>query len=190
MTHSGTLWVVSTDFQRNLAEFDTTFKSAEGAVGPPRQVEWCGNDAVLVTWETLALLVGPFGDTLRYTLTFSSVELCSHICISFFYPGATYSVSEIDGIRIIAPDVCDFIQKVPASSVNVFRPGSTDAAAILYDASENFQKRAPKADENIRSIKPDLAKAVDGCIDAAGREWEPYRQRKLLNVRILRFVLH
>lgn len=66
MTFSGTLWVVSTDFQRNLAEFDTSTKSAEGAVGSPKQVEWCGNDAVLVTWETLVLLVGPFGDTLRY----------------------------------------------------------------------------------------------------------------------------
>ena len=104
---------------------------------------------------------------------------------SFFYPGPTYAISEVDGIRVIAPDVCDFIQKVPTSSVNVFRPGSTAPAAILYDASENFQKRAPKADENIRSIRPDLAKAVDECIDAAGREWEPYWQRKLLNVGFL-----
>ena len=65
MTASGTLWVVSTDFQRNLAEFDVTSKTDEGAIGTPRQVEWCGNDAVLVTWDRLALLVGPFGDTLR-----------------------------------------------------------------------------------------------------------------------------
>lgn len=104
---------------------------------------------------------------------------------SFFYSGPTYAISEVDGIRVFAPDVCDFIQKVPASSVNVFRPGSTAPAAILYDASENFQKHAPKADENIRSIRPDLAKAVDECIDAAGREWEPYWQRKLLNVGFL-----
>ena len=75
---------------------------------------------------------------------------------------------------------------MPASSVNIFRPGSTAPAAILYDAAENFQKRAPKADENIRSIRPDLAKAVDECIDAAGREWEPYWQRKLLNVSLCR----
>ncbi|KAI5121711.1 hypothetical protein M0805_002104 [Coniferiporia weirii] len=164
MTFSGTLWVVSTDFRRNLAEFDTTTKVSEGAEGPPRQVEWCGNDAVLVTWEKLALLVGPFGDTL-----------------SFLYPGPTFVIGEPDGVRIIGPDVCDFVQKVPTSSVNVFRPGSTAPAAILFDAWENFQKRAPKADENIRSIKPDLAKAVDECIDAAGREWEPYWQKKLLN---------
>lgn len=63
LTFSGTLWVVSSDFQRSLADFDTT--TAAGAVGDVRQVEWCGNDAVLVTWDTMALLVGPFGDTLQ-----------------------------------------------------------------------------------------------------------------------------
>jgi len=63
LTFSGTLWVVSTDFQRNLAEFDTA--SVAGAQGQVRQVEWCGNDAILVTWDALTLLVGPFGDTLQ-----------------------------------------------------------------------------------------------------------------------------
>ena len=63
---SGVLWVVSTDFQRNLAKVGTSAKSADGAVAPPKQVEWCGNDAVLVSWEMSVLLVGPFGDTLRY----------------------------------------------------------------------------------------------------------------------------
>lgn len=63
LTFSGTLWVVSTDFQRSLAEFDTT--SVPGALGDIRQVEWSGNDAVLVTWDSTVVLVGPFGDTLQ-----------------------------------------------------------------------------------------------------------------------------
>lgn len=67
LTFSGVLWVVSTDFQRSLAEFDTSSKTP-GAEGPVHQVVWCGNDAVLVTWANLALLVGPFGDTLRYDI--------------------------------------------------------------------------------------------------------------------------
>ena len=72
---------------------------------------------------------------------------------------------------------------IPVSSVSVFRPGSTSPSAILFDAWENFNNRSPKADENIRSIKPDLATAVDEVIDAAGQEWEPAWQRKLLSVR-------
>jgi hypothetical protein len=57
------LWVVSTDFQRDMADFDTA--SVMGAEGEVRQLEWCGNDAILVIWNSLALLVGPFGDTLQ-----------------------------------------------------------------------------------------------------------------------------
>lgn len=110
------------------------------------------------------------------------IEL-THSDRSFFYTSPIHCVSEIDGIRLITSEVCDFIQKVPASSVSIFRPGSTSPAAILFDAWENFNKKSPKADDDIRSIRPELAKAVDECIDSAGREWEPHWQRRLLNVR-------
>lgn len=69
-----------------------------------------------------------------------------------------------------------------ASSVSVFRPGSTSPSAILFDAWESFDRRSPKADESIRSIRTELAAAVDECIQAAGMEWESTWQRRLLNV--------
>ena len=69
LTYSRTLWVVSADFQRSLADFDTS--TVVGGDGEIRQVEWCGNDAVLVTWDTTAVLVGPFGDTLQYAHFFA-----------------------------------------------------------------------------------------------------------------------
>ncbi|KAG5349258.1 hypothetical protein C0989_004972, partial [Termitomyces sp. Mn162] len=65
--------------------------------------------------------------------------------------------------------------------MSIFRPGSTTPSAILYTAWESFTQRLSKADESIRSIRLDLAAAVDECIDAAGQEWEPYWQRRLLN---------
>ncbi|PPQ73925.1 hypothetical protein CVT26_006551 [Gymnopilus dilepis] len=162
LTFNGTLWVVSSDFQRSMAEFDTS--TVPGAEGSIRQVEWCGNDAILITWNSLVVLVGPFGDTLQY-----------------YYIGSTFAITEMDGVRVIGQDVCDLIQKVPASSLSVFRPGSTAPSAILFDAWDSFTKKSPKADESIRSIRPELAKAVDECIEAAGQEWEPYWQRRLLN---------
>lgn len=69
LTSSGTLWVVSADFQRSLAEFET--HTVAGGEGEVRQVEWCGNDAVLVTWDSTVVLVGPFGDTLQSVSFFS-----------------------------------------------------------------------------------------------------------------------
>ncbi|KAG2117327.1 Vps16, C-terminal region-domain-containing protein [Suillus discolor] len=169
LTFSGLLWVVSTDFQRELVVLDT---ATVGAEGPVNQVEWCGNDAVLVTWNDLASLILPSrdnlaGETLRYQ-----------------YFGATFVVTETDGARVIGQDVCDFIQKVPVSSVSIFRPGSTSSSAILFAAWESFVQRSPKADENIRSIRSDLAAAVNECIDAAGHEWDPYWQRKLLSANL------
>lgn len=160
---TGTLLVISSDFQRRMAEFDTL--NVASAQGDVKQVEWCANDAIIVTWDSLAVLVGPFADTLEY-----------------YYTGNTFAVTEPDGVRIFGADVCDLIQKVPASTLSIFRPGSTSPEATLYDAWESFSQRSPKADESIRSIRPDLATAVDRCIDAAGQEWEPYWQRRLLNV--------
>ena len=61
MTTSGLLWVVSSDFQQSYAEYDT---SAEG-LGAPRQLVWCGNDALVLTWDSLVLVVGPYGDAIR-----------------------------------------------------------------------------------------------------------------------------
>jgi hypothetical protein len=69
-------------------------------------------------------------------------------------------------------------------SVSVFRPGSTSSSAILFAAWDNFLQRSPKADESIRSIRSDLAAAVNECIDAAGHEWEPHWQRKLLSASV------
>ena len=61
LTGTGLLWIVSTDFQASPAEYDTT---SEG-LGDARQLVWCGNDAAILVWDTLVLVVGPHGQTLR-----------------------------------------------------------------------------------------------------------------------------
>jgi hypothetical protein len=75
------------------------------------------------------------------------------------------------------------------SSQDVFLPGSASPAALLFEASELFDKKNPKADENIRSIRSELVAAVDGCIDAAGREFEVFWQKELLKVSPMRVEL-
>ena len=82
LTYTGTLWVVSADFQRSLAEYETS--NVIGATGGVKQVEWCGNDAVLLTWDTTVVLVGPFGDTLQYV---TRVDLPSR---SFSHPAQVF----------------------------------------------------------------------------------------------------
>lgn len=91
-------------------------------------------------------------------------------------------MGESDGLRVVSSTTCDFVQKVADSSLAVFRPGSTHPSAILFDALDQFDKKSPKADESIRAIRPDLANAVDTCVEAAGREPDAYWQKRLLRV--------
>ncbi|TPX37893.1 hypothetical protein SeMB42_g06813 [Synchytrium endobioticum] len=156
-TADGRLWVVSSDFQKSLAEFATNSNT------PPLQMAWCGTDSVVLHWPDTLLVVGPFGDWIKYT-----------------YDGVVHMVTEIDGVRILTPDKCEFLQRVPTATEDVFKIGSTKPGAILYDAMEHFERQSPKADESIRSIKMELAEAVDSCIEAAGHEFVPSRQKALL----------
>jgi hypothetical protein len=105
LTASGLLWVVAADLQRGLAELDTA--AAGVPAGGVRQVVWCGSDAVLLVLDGAALLVGPFGDVLRY-----------------YYAGAVHATGERDGVRLLSPDACEFVEKVPGTP----RPSSNSSA--------------------------------------------------------------
>jgi len=156
---SGMLFVMPSDMSKNLTQFDTKTKAA------PDQMEWCGVDAVVMYWRkvNLIVIIGPRGDWIRYN-----------------YESPLYLVPECDGVRIICNDKCEFLQRVPDSIENIFKIGSTAPSAILYDALEHFEKKNPKADENVRSIKNELSEAVSQCLEAAGHEFSEILQRTLL----------
>eukprot|EP00698_Gefionella_okellyi_P023700 TRINITY_DN8167_c0_g1_i1.p1 TRINITY_DN8167_c0_g1~~TRINITY_DN8167_c0_g1_i1.p1 ORF type:complete len:850 (-),score=211.21 TRINITY_DN8167_c0_g1_i1:1962-4364(-) len=156
-TESGSLWVVSIDFQKNLSEFNTHKQDI------PDQVVWCGTDSVLVCWDRLVIMVGPFGDYIQYP-----------------YDEPVYLVPESDGVRIVSNSLCEFVHRVPDSTHDVYAIDSLHASATLLDALQHFDNRSPKADDGIRSIRSDLADAVDNCIEAAAHEFSADLQRQLL----------
>ncbi|KAH3767787.1 vacuolar protein sorting-associated protein 16 [Pelomyxa schiedti] len=156
-TTSGNLWVVLANFSKQLTEFNTGNRES------PHQLAWCGNDSVLLYWDQLLMMVGPVGDQIKWS-----------------YDQPLILVPESDGVRVFSNETCEFVHKVPDVSVQIFQIGSTAPAAMLYDALEHYLKNSPKADENIRSIKADLASAVDTCIEAAGHEFSLKTQRTLL----------
>ena len=53
-------------------------------------------------------------------------------------------------------------------------------ASILLDAVGQLEMESPKADDYIQLIRPNLTEAVDICVNAAGREFETYWQKRLL----------
>ncbi len=156
-TASGDLWVTLIDFSRNLCDLEAHAKA------PPEQIVWCGVDSVVLYWPEVILNVGPNGDWIKYP-----VEEPLHL------------IQEIDGVRIISQSQCEFLERVPPATEEIFSIGSTSPAALLYDASENFENRNPKADELVRQIKSQLREAVDTCIEAVSFEFRVDEQRKLL----------
>ncbi|KAK0621199.1 Vps16, N-terminal region-domain-containing protein [Bombardia bombarda] len=90
-------------------------------------------------------------------------------------PGEHY-----DGVRVIANDTCDFIQKVPDVIEEVFRLGTDSPASILLDAVQQLEAQSPKADDDIQLIRPYLVEAVDTCVNAAGHEFNIHWQKQLL----------
>ncbi|KIS68033.1 uncharacterized protein UMAG_11636 [Mycosarcoma maydis] len=188
MTADLVLWVVSSDFSRSLSEFDIraceayqdarsvddpfssmnqgeAASAGKGGIGGSgvREVEWCGNNTIALAFNDEVVMVGPFGDSIRYP-----------------YAGPTHLVSEIDGVRIVACDRHEFLQKVSDVSSRVFRPGSNDPAALLFEAAEQFSAKSSRADEGIRAIRSSLPDAVDCCLRAAAYEWDLTWQKRLL----------
>ena len=58
----------------------------------------------------------------------------------YFYPGTTFAITEIDGVRIISSDQCDLIQKVPSKSP-CSSSGSTDLMLLHSIVSVDLPTR-------------------------------------------------
>jgi vacuolar protein sorting-associated protein 16 len=153
----GKLWVITSDFQQPLSEYDSRVKDK------PKDLQWCGNNSVAVAWEDEVHMVGPSGSASKY-----------------FYDSRVHMIPELDGVRLVTNDTCDFLQKVPDVTEEVFKFGSTSPAAVLLDAVDQLEKRSPKADDNIQLIRDNLAEAVDVCVRAAGHEYAITWQKQLL----------
>lgn len=61
-TEDGKVWVITTDFQNKIGEYESKART------PPKDVQWCGNDSVLLAWEDEIHMMGPNGALIRYII--------------------------------------------------------------------------------------------------------------------------
>jgi vacuolar protein sorting-associated protein 16 len=156
-TDDGKVWVVGSDFQNKYSEYDSKART------PPRNLYWCGNDSVILAWEDEIHMIGPNGAASKYV-----------------YESQVHVVPDIDGVRLVTNESCEFLHKVPDATEEVFRIASEAPAAVLLDSIDLLEKKSPKADENIQRIRPNLPDAVETCIRAAGHEYDHHLQKQLL----------
>ena len=58
-TEDGKVWVITSDFQSKRGEYESKAKTI------PKDVQWCGNDSVVLAWEDEVHLFGPNGAVLK-----------------------------------------------------------------------------------------------------------------------------
>lgn len=88
---------------------------------------------------------------------------------------------DYDGAHLLTNDYCEFLERVPPETVQAFGQATDSApASILLDAVGQLEMESPKADDYIQLIRPNLTEAVDTCVNAAGREFDTYWQKRLL----------
>ncbi|KIW03814.1 uncharacterized protein PV09_05114 [Verruconis gallopava] len=156
-TGDGQVWIISSDFQQRLGDYDSKVKTLA------KDMQWCGNDAVALAWEDEVHLISISGSATKY-----------------YYDGWVHLIPDYDGLRLFTNDVCEFLQRVPDETREVFLLGSNSPAAVLLDAVDQLDQRSPKADDDIQLIKSSLDEAVDTCVRAAGQEFDVHWQKQLL----------
>lgn len=175
-TEDGKLWIISSDFQNKLNEYISRAKTL------PKDIQWCGDDGVMLAWEDEVHLIGveSGGTAAKYACLRWRAPASSNYHLRYYFDGYIHLMPDVDGTRIVSNTVCEFLQKVPEPVQNVFQLGSTSPASVLLDAVDQLEKKSPKADDNIQLIRSHLAEAVDTCVKAAGYEFSIHWQKQLL----------
>mmetsp|Transcript_3473 Transcript_3473/g.11407 ORF Transcript_3473/g.11407 Transcript_3473/m.11407 type:complete len:796 (-) Transcript_3473:1527-3914(-) len=162
-TASGVLTVMSTSFTTKVLDFDTA------TMETPTQMQWCGEDSVIMHWRHYILMIGPYGHWIKFP-----------------YSVQKFVLPEVDSCRIVTLETCEVLQRVPTYVETIHRIGSTDFAAMLYDAMEAFEDGDPKADENVRSIlsHDQITSAIQTILLAATADFNPKQQKRYLRAAL------
>ncbi|XP_047136937.2 vacuolar protein sorting-associated protein 16 homolog isoform X1 [Hydra vulgaris] len=154
---TGLLWIGSSNLSDVYCQYNSNY------LVRPLQLVWCGSGAVVGHWDNYLLVVGPKQDIIK-----------------FYVDRNVHLIQELDGVRLVDSKTTEFLQKVPEVVEDIYKLGSVKPGAILVDASKEFEKKSIRVDEYMKTIKDHLLKAVQECISAAGYEFDPKKQRRLL----------
>jgi len=158
-TACGILTVLSTSFTTKVLDFDTATTLR------PLEMQWCGEDSVVLNWGRVLLMIGPYGHWLKfvYTVPFSLVP-------------------EVDCCRVVTSDTCELLQRVPGPIESIHQIGSTDSSAVLFDTMEAYEDGDAAATESLLCADPPnmLSKAIRANIAAAAAEIMPQQQKLYL----------
>ncbi|EGV61977.1 Vacuolar protein sorting-associated protein 16 [Yamadazyma tenuis] len=179
-----TIFVISSSFTQVLLEYDTSNDSSS-----PYQIEWCANDAIVLSLRDEIKVVGPNQASISFFYDFIDEDDLDFDAVlkgtgddelSFTI---AHLKSEPDGLKILTTKKVEFLSRVSESSRNLYQIGSSHPGSILLDCIDKLTQQSSKADTNISLLKSDvsLINAMDSCLDVALDEFNPQWQKKLLS---------
>ncbi len=176
ITEMGRVYVTNSELEEDRFFFET------GTDITPTQLMWCGEKAF-----AYCLLSRQFApeDEFITTITLCDAEDPDTTDEITSVPSDLLMVLECDGIRILSGDQYQMLQAVPDGAARAFRVGSTAAAALLVTAYDQYVSENAASIKIVRELTSNterLSEAIDDCIVAAGFEFDPQQQRRLLRI--------
>lgn len=175
------IFVLDKGFGQVLLEYDTS-KESSAII----QVEWCANDAIVLSLRDELKLIGPGQDSLSFF--FDILDDGDNVTPDFIYSNNNFSYvlpiikTEVDGLRIILNDKVEFLSRVSQKSIDLYQIGSYHPSRILLDCLENLQFHPSKSDYSISLLKSEgtLGEALTTCLDVCLEEFDVTAQKNLL----------
>lgn len=144
----GRIIVLKSNLTKEFNRFDTRLLEANS-------LDWCGNDAPVLTYPDKIVLVGPN--------MFESIDLKTKT-------GGIKCANEIDGLRVVTSEKTYFIERVQQVLVKTFKIAAISPSAKLLNAMKSVDLNIPRADEIIRELGKDLATGIDDLLECATLE--------------------
>lgn len=172
------VFVINKDFNHVLLEYDISEEALTHC-----QVEWCGNDAIVISLKDEVRLLGPFQKSVSFFYDISNeydfekgnIEARS---LSTF----PLIKTEVDGLKVITSNRVEMLSRVPPNVVNLYQIGSSHPGSIILECIDKMEYNLSKAISTILMLKSEntLLTAINSCIEVSLEEFDPYLQKKLL----------
>ena len=135
------------DCKDEFNRFDTGLLDA-------KQLDWCGNDAPVLTFTDKMVVVGP-NEKEEIPITFKQGIR------------GIRSINEIDGLRIVTSDKTYFLERVSLKMLSTFKVASISPSAKLLQAQKSVDLNQPKADDIINELGKNLIVGIDDLLETA-----------------------
>jgi hypothetical protein len=120
---TGSLFVMDTNLDESPSKINEFFNSRP--IAAPAQMAWCGEKSVCLYWTTKQIAQSrqmsidkkkekekKKRETYSY-LVVVSPEFTKKVSFKYTFEGDIHLIPEVDGVRIITSQTCEFLSRVP-----------------------------------------------------------------------------